>query len=155
MSMSMSFDLAAFARSMQATKEQMNKAARPAAQAGAQVIYAKAKLNAAALRSDREHWFYGAASKRAPKGQKKAKAYGPFKPGSLYESIYQVYSKDNSSATRATYHVSWNRDKAPYAAMVENGTSRAAPHPFISNAIHDGEEEALAAMERTFKALIS
>lgn len=153
--MSFSFDLAAFERSVNATKEQMHKAVRPAAQAGAQVIYSMAKANASMLRSDREHWFYGTAAKNAPKGQKKALAYGPFKPGSLYESIYQAYSKDNSSSTRATYHVSWNRDKAPYAAMVEFGTSRAAPHPFLGPAIHDGEEAALDAMEITFMALIS
>jgi HK97 gp10 family phage protein len=155
MGMSFSFDLAAFERSVNATKEQMHKAARPAAQAGAQVIYYRAKLNASTLRSDREHYFYGKTAAKAPKGQKQNFRYGPFKPGSLYESIYQAFSKDNSSETRATYHVSWNRDKAPYGAMVENGTSRAAPHPFISNAIHDGEGEALAAMERTFLALIS
>src|SRR5690554_929853 len=70
MGMSMSFDVAGFARQMKATEEQMHKSARPAAQAGAQVIYNRAKLNASTLRSDREHYFYGKTAAKAPKGQK-------------------------------------------------------------------------------------
>lgn len=69
-------------------------AARPAAQAAAQVLYDEVLKNAQAL------------------GQK---------TGNLASSIYQVYSKDNSGPGFATYHVSWNHRKAPHGGLVEFG----------------------------------
>ncbi len=41
--------------------------------------------------------------------------------GNLEESIYQVYSKDNSGEHKATYHVSWNHLVAPHGFLVEYG----------------------------------
>lgn len=104
-------------------------AVRPAAQKGAQVLYDYVKRNAPI--SEKAHLFYGTASKNAPKGQKKAAAYGPYPPGTLRDSIYQVYSKDNSSHSKATYDVSFNFKKAPYGFMVEYGTSKAPARPFM------------------------
>jgi Flp pilus assembly protein TadG len=69
-------------------------AARPAAQAAAQVLYDEVKRNVAAI---------------------------PGKTGKLAQSIYQVYSQANSSDGRATYHVSWNARKAPHGHLVEFG----------------------------------
>jgi HK97 gp10 family phage protein len=69
-------------------------AARPAAQAASQVLYDEVKRNVAAI---------------------------PQKTGNLDRSIYQVYSQDNSSDGRATYHVSWNHRKAPHGHLVEFG----------------------------------
>lgn len=69
-------------------------AARPAAQAAAQVLYNAVVRNVERLGS---------------------------KTGNLRKSIYQVYSKDQSSATRATYHVGWNHKVAPHGFNVEFG----------------------------------
>lgn len=70
------------------------EAARPAAQAGAQVIYEEVKKNVGQIKK---------------------------KTGNLASSIYQAYSKDNSAEGRATYHVSWNAKKAPHGHLVEFG----------------------------------
>lgn len=69
-------------------------AVRPAAQAGADVVYAEVKRNAARLKRH---------------------------TGNLERSIYQAFSDDNSAPARATYHVSWNARKAPHGHLVEYG----------------------------------
>lgn len=73
--------------------DEVNEAVRPAAQAGAQVLYDDVKRNVAALT----------------------------RSGRLASSIYQAYSADNSGDGRATYHISWNSAKAPHAGLVEHG----------------------------------
>lgn len=114
--------------------EKAGEAIRPAAQAGAQVLYDAAKRRAPV--SEKAHLFYGTAARDAPPGQKKAKAYGPYQPGNLRDAIYQVYSKDNSADGRkAQYHVSFNFQKVPYGFMVEYGTSKAPAYPFIRPAM--------------------
>lgn len=70
------------------------EAARPAAQAGAQVLYDAVRVNVASLK----RW-----------------------TGNLQRSIYQAYSQDNSRPGYATYHVSWNHKKAPHGHLVEWG----------------------------------
>jgi hypothetical protein len=72
---------------------------RPAAQAGAEVLYRAVQRNVSAL------------------GRK---------TGNLADSIYQVFSDDNSEEgaagyRRAAYHVSWNHRKAPHGHLVEFG----------------------------------
>lgn len=107
-------------------------AVRPAAQAGAQVLYDAVKLNVSAMRTV---------------------------TGNLYNSIYQVYSADNSGKGYATYHVSWNHIKAPHGHLLEYGhlerPSKKNPNkqrrhvgarPFIRPAIAKFPE-AYAAME--------
>ncbi|HEX7823632.1 MAG TPA: HK97 gp10 family phage protein [Mycobacterium sp.] len=74
--------------------DKADKAARPAAQAAAQVLYDEVKKNVAALRR---------------------------KTGNLDRSIYQAFSKSNSSKGIAVYHVSWNHKVAPHGWLVENG----------------------------------
>lgn len=69
-------------------------AARPAAQAAAQVLYDEVKRNVSKLKRH---------------------------TGNLAGSIYQAYSRDNSNAGKATYHVSWNARKAPHGHLVEFG----------------------------------
>lgn len=106
----------------------------PAAKVGSQIFYDQVKENfrANVQFSRKAHWFYGLASKAAATN-KKAYAY-LFNPGTLYDSIYQVYSRDNSSDKRAVFHIAWNHQKAPYGFMVEFGTSRAPAHPFLNPA---------------------
>lgn len=69
-------------------------AARPAAQAGSQVLYDEVKRNVNAI------------------GRK---------TGRLAAAIYQAYSRDNSRDGVAQYHVSWNYGKAPHGHLVEFG----------------------------------
>jgi hypothetical protein len=94
--------------------EQGELATRPAAQAGAQVYYDEVKIRAPV--SEAPHFFYG----RLAKGATTRTIY-PFKPGDLRDSVYQVFSKDNSSQTKATYHIAWNHQVVPYGFMVEFG----------------------------------
>jgi hypothetical protein len=75
------------------SKEKIQSAIRPAAQAGAQVIYDAVKSNA---------------------GRSK-------KTGNLERSIYQKFSDSNSSEMSAIYHVSWNHRTAPHGRLLEWG----------------------------------
>lgn len=68
-------------------------AARPAAQAMAQVLYDEVKRNVSRIKR---------------------------KTGNLASSIYQVYS-DQSTPGHPVYHVSWNAKKAPHGHLVEFG----------------------------------
>lgn len=93
-SFDMSVDLDDFLLGMDEMADRLEEAARPAAQAAAQVLYDAVRLNVFSLGS---------------------------KTGLLLKSIYQVYSKTESSPGRATYHVSWNASTAPHAHLVEFG----------------------------------
>jgi HK97 gp10 family phage protein len=86
--------IADFRRMLDALATDVEAAVRPAAQAGAQVLYDAVKLNVSRI---------GVVS------------------GNLSRSIYQVYSKDKSGKGFATYHVSWNHIKAPHGHLVEYG----------------------------------
>lgn len=93
-------------------------AVRPAAQAAAQVLYEEARARCPV--SDHACFFYGKNSKKSG-----VRCY--FEPGSLRDSIYQAFSKDNSSEFRGgyrnvTYHIAWNHRKVPYGHTVEFGT---------------------------------
>lgn len=90
---------------LQAAQADVVAAIRPAAQAGAQVIYDRVRLNASRIGGE---------------------------TGSLSRSIYQVYSKMQSNPYRnAMYHISWNRKKAPHGHLIEYGHVR--PYHFILN----------------------
>jgi len=134
-------DTAQFKQALSAKAKQMHAAARPAAQAGAQIIYAAAKANVPVSKG--AHWFNGTHSKYQ------------FNAGTLRDSIYQVYSKDKSREGLATYHVAWNHKKCPYGFMVEFGTSRAPAHPFLGPAISEGRAAAVQAMQARFLAEMS
>lgn len=95
----------------------IESAIRPAAQAGAQVLYEEAKARVPVF--DEAHIFAGTQF------AKTGKTY-TFQPGSLKRAIYQVYSKDGSNKERAVYHIAWNHDNkspnsVPYGFMVEFG----------------------------------
>lgn len=72
----------------------LTEAIRPAAQAGAQVLYDEVMRNVARIGSV---------------------------TGNLASSIYQAYSADNSGPVKATYHISWNARRAPHGHLVEFG----------------------------------
>lgn len=137
MSMRIRMDVAQFKQDLKATADKLHAATRPAAQAGAQIIYARAKQLVPV--SPAAHKFYG-----------KNAVYGPYSPGTLHDSIYQVFSKDHSFKDVSTYHISWNADKAPYGAMVEFGTSRAPAHSFISKAVTETRAQVREAMKQRY-----
>ncbi|WP_272971042.1 hypothetical protein [Comamonas terrigena] len=107
-------------------------AVRPAAQAGAEEFYISAKL--AAPVSEKSHFF-----------TINGRTYGPFQPGNLRDSIYQAYSKTNSNEELAVYHVSFNKEKAPYGYAVIRGTPYVAANDFIGLAYDRVREVALEA----------
>lgn len=119
-------------------------AVRPAAQAGAQVFYDQVKVNVPV--SKKGHWFHG-TSFRLNK-----KKYW-FDSGSLKNSIYQVFSKDNSNEKKAMYHIAWNHKKVPYGFMVEYGTSRTPASPFL-NPAWSRRHDVYTAVNQKLKELI-
>ena len=139
MGMKIKMDIAKFKEELAATADVLNKATRPAAQAGAQVIYDRARQLAPV--SDKSHMFNIGGRK-----------YGPFSPGNLRDSIYQVFSKDNSYRDTSTYHISWNADKAPYGFAVERGTSHSAAQSFIGKAVVETRSAVREAIKQVYLA---
>jgi len=125
----MDLDLTAVTQQIDNIKKAAEKAIRPAAQAGAQVYYAEVKLRA--KRGNEVRHLKGGRTRPA---------------GLLASSIYQVYSKDNSDAQHATYHISWNARIAPHGHLVEMGTSRAPKSPFVRPAYEAMKNAAAAAV---------
>lgn len=139
MGMAVRMNVAAFKEQLRAELDKLHAATRPAAQAGAQIIYERARLEAPV--SDASHYFYI-----------RGKKYGPYAPGTLRDSIYQVFSKDNSYKDVSTYHISFNKSEAPYGFIVHNGTSRTAAHPFISKAVVETRAQVREAIKTRYIA---
>ena len=140
MGMKIKMDVAKFKEHLRATADELGRATRPAAQAGAQVVYDRAKqIVSAELVSKREHKFHI-----------EGRVYGPFQPGTLLRSIYQAFSDDNSFKDVSTYHVSWNADKAPYGAVVEFGGSEEAPTSFIARAVVETRPQVRQAIRQRY-----
>lgn len=119
-------------------KAKAESSIRPAAQAGAQVYYDAVRATVPV--SKEAHFFYGTSSK----------ATGVryfYESGSLKNAIYQVYSKSNSSPTKAVYQVAWNHRKVPYGFMVAGGTKNAKANDFVGNAKRSVQAQAVAAMQ--------
>ncbi|ARU04752.1 hypothetical protein CCO03_08740 [Comamonas serinivorans] len=110
------------------------QAPRPAAQAGAQVFYDMVRTKAPV--STKAH---------STKGKKQT-----YQPGNLRNSVYQVYSKDQSTETRAVYDISVNSKKAFYWRFVEFGTKKRRAHPFLRPSFYAAEEAAQQAMVAKF-----
>ena len=141
-SFSMGVDLRGLESYLDKLGDAAEEAALPACAAVAKVYYEAAR--SFVPRSSKAHYFYGSSYKKS------GVRYGPYRPGNLQAAIYRVYSKDNSAPGRAVYHVSYNAKDAPYAHMVEFGTSTSAPHPFIRRAMYSQavQKEALDAGEK-------
>jgi len=144
MGMTVRMDIGRFKEQLRAKIEVIHAATRPAAQAGAQIIYERARINAPV--SDGAHFFYGRGSKKS------GVRYGPYRAGNLRDSIYQVFSKSNSYRDVSTYHISFNKDKAPYGYMVHNGTSHSAANPFIAKAVIETRAEVREAIKTRYIA---
>lgn len=129
------FDFTKLGKDLDKITEAAKKSVRPAAQAGAQVFYNQVRANAPV--SKRPHMFHGTHA-----------VYGPYSPGHLRDSVYQAYSADNSAEDKATYHIAWNHQKAPYGFMVEFGTSKAPAHPFLRPAYTSRVNDAMEATKK-------
>lgn len=131
-SVSIKFSLEDAIKGLDNLAEGMKDEVRPAAQAGAQVLYDE-------------------VLRRVPVSKKPRKRKGRIiQPGALRSSIYQVFSQDNSDEKRSTYHVSWNRRKAPHGHLVEFGTARSAATPFLRPAFDAKRDAALEAARKRF-----
>lgn len=137
MSGRVNMNVRSFREQMRATAEVLNAATRPAAQAGAQIIYDRARQLAPI--SEKPHMFHGTHG-----------VYGPYQPGNLRDAIYQVFSNDNSYRDVSVYHVSWNANKAPYGAMVELGTSHSPAESFIGRAVVETRAAVRAAIKARY-----
>jgi|GEM_PF-1463396 len=137
MGMTVRMDIGRFKEQLRAEVDKLHAATRPAAQAGVQIIYDRARINAPV--SDASHFFHI-----------RGKKYGPYAPGNLRDSIYQVFSKTNSYKDVSTYHISWNADKAPYGAMVEFGTSKAPARSFIGKAVTETRTQVRQAIKERY-----
>ena len=134
-------DLKKVAQKLDGITKASQEAVRPAAQAGAQLFYERARQEAP-------------VSKAAHMFHIEGRVYGPFKPGALRDSVYQVYSKGNSTAAKATYHVSFNHSEAPYGFMVLRGTSQLPANDFIGRAYDSTHREATQAATARLNAEI-
>lgn len=139
MGMTVRMDIGRFKEQLRAEVDKLHAATRPAAQAGVQVIYDRARLNAPV--SDASHYFYI-----------RGKKYGPYAPGNLRDSIYQVFSKDNSYKDVSTYHISWNKDKAPYGYVYEWGNSKRGAKSFIARSVIETRAQVREAIKTRYIA---
>ena len=122
---------------LDALKGKLEAAARPAAQAGAQVFYDEVRM-------------------RVPVGSESHGYKGNpniYAPGNLKAAIYQVYSKGNSVDGKQTYQVSYNRKKAFYGRFVEFGTVNLPAKPFIRPSYDGRKPDALQASKAKFLEL--
>ena len=142
MGMRITMNVGQFKEQLRASVDKMHAATRPAAQAGVQIIYDRARINVP--ESDASHYFYI-----------RGKKYGPYSPGNLRDSIYQVFSKDKSFKDVSTYHISWNHQDAPYGAMVELGTSRTPAHSFIARSVVETRAQVRDAIKARYIAEVS
>ena len=137
MSVRITLNVKQFQEQLQATAAKMMTATRPAAQAGAQVIYERARLNAPV--SSKAHTF-----------NIEGRKYGPFQPGNLRDSIYQVFSTTRSFRDVSTYEISFNKQRAPYGYAVSRGTSKTTANNFIGRAVVETRATVRAAMKERY-----
>lgn len=92
--MKITADLTGMRRLLDDLGDAVDEARRPAAQAMAQVLYDRVKLNVSKI---------GKVT------------------GNLDSSIYQKFSPELSTEGKSVYNISWNHLKAPHGHLVENG----------------------------------
>jgi hypothetical protein len=152
------FDAKVLTDQIDAFKAKAETAIRPAAQAGAQVLYDAVK--ATVPTSKKGHWFHGTSFKAqtgrkfrdgTPRPDWKGGTKYWYDSGSLKGAVYQVFSKSDSTQEKAVYHVAWNHRSVPYGFMVIAGTkSGAKANDFIGRANLSAQARALLAMKTEF-----
>ena len=133
-SISMTFDDAGLQAKLDKFAAELQAAARPAAQAGAQVFYDEVKIRAPM--STKSHGYKGSPN--------------IYQPGNLKASIYQVFSKTNSVNGKQVYQISYNQKKAFYGRFIEFGTAKFPKQPFIRPSYEAKKNAALEASKAKF-----
>lgn len=139
-SFGVTLDLKAIQDWVDAMQADVQQALRPAAQAGAEVLYRQVLANVPV--GQRGHWFHGTSFR------KNGTKYW-FDSGTLRRAIYQAYASQESGPWRPVYSVGVNPRRAPYAYMVELGTVRTPPVKYIGRA-RAQYPQALDAVQQTF-----
>ena len=155
----MEFDSSALMAKLDALNEKVQTTVvRAATQAATQEVYDMVKT--LTPESKVEHYFYGQYSVYGPgavvvgkKGQKLSGA--KFQPGTLHDSIYQAFSKDNSPRGIATYHIAWNHKKCPYGHMVEYGINKKQGHSFLRRGYEYTKRQAMIEAHRKIAELLN
>ena len=145
------FDPSRINARLAAVEAAVKQTVREAAQAGAQVYYDE--LHARVPVSQHAHIFTSRRRKDGSVGQKYL-----YYPGDLKPAIYQKYADDHSTATRAVYRLSWRKGRAggvPYGYMVEYGTSRMAPRPFLRPSYAAAHQQAVQVARDTLLLAVS
>lgn len=130
------FDFSALGKKLDAITNAAEKATRPAAQAGAQVLYEEVRQRAPI--SGKPH---------STKGKRQT-----YQPGNLRKAIYQAFADKESGEKNSTYRISWNKKDAFYARFVEFGTSKSAARPFLRPAYDAARAKALQAANERMQA---
>lgn len=73
--------------------------------------------------------------------------------GKLESAIYRRLKLDRSDERRKTYHIGWNRKKAPHGHFLEFGTSRAPAYPFLTPAFSRMNDAIAAGKARMAESL--
>lgn len=121
------FDFSKLNAKLDSITKAAEDAARPAAQAGAEV-------------------FYNEVRQRVPQSAAPHKSGKKiYSPGTLRRAIYQAYADKESGQGKARYRISWNKSHAFYGRFVEFGTSKTAAKPFLRPAYDAVRARALQA----------
>lgn len=131
---SIAFDFSKLAAKLDRFAKIVTEGARPAAQAGAQVFYDEVKQRASTVGGE---------------GQFSKPGQAPLvKSGALRDAIYQAFADKESGYFRATYRISYNKKKAWYGRLLENGTSNMKARPFLRPSYDAKREEAIRAVNK-------
>ena len=117
-----------------------SKAIRPAAQAGAQVLYDEVRVRVPQSAEGVAHIFKNKSGGRYL-----------YYSGDLKKAIYQKHSPEYSIDGAHVYHVSWRKsgvDGVPYGYMVEYGTAKWKGKPFLRPAYEAKKQAALDAADK-------
>ena len=117
-----------------------SKAIRPAAQAGAQVLYDEVRMRVPQSAEGVAHMFKNKSGGRYL-----------YYSGDLKKAIYQKHSPESSVNGAHVYHVSWRKTgpgAVPYGYMVEYGTAKWKGKPFLRPAYEAKKQAALDAADK-------
>lgn len=128
--MQASMDLSAITAKLNRLARVVKGAARPAAQAGAEVFYREVRARVP-------------VSAKPHKSGKKT-----YTPGSLQRAVYQAYADGESTPGRAVYRISWNKSHAFYGKFLEHGTVKMAAKPFLRPGYDSARGRAISAAQK-------
>lgn len=142
--LSIKCDLSAALGQLENIENAVQEALRPAVYRAARMVYLEAQ-NLAPKSKRKQHQFYsrdltsGGEEVQIKRGDRAGKIVSRYvySSGDLRKSIYIKHADDKSMpGLRETYVISWRKNSSalgyvPYAHMVEYGTVRVPPNPFV------------------------